>query len=336
MKKLCTILLCGLITILVTANSYRVNNQLTDNPSAGIYTTLQAAHDAASNGDTIMVEGSPLIYGDAFSCTKSLVIKGPGYFLDENNDISANKIAARFSNQFTLAEGSSGTVLMGIVHQFSYISVNTNNITFRRCQLELLATENGVSDLALSGCYFETASIYPNIGSNLVTNLIVTNCIIRGPINILTGSTGTFINNIFTSNIIFIPTGFVMKNNILFNTDNTSVTLPALDAAVSYNMSISDHFGTANNNKANVSATALFVGDATESTDGKWQLKAGSPAIGAGEPIGTTPVDCGAYGGLQPYILSGLPAGPVIYELNVSSYAKPDGKLPMTIKVKSW
>ena len=124
----------------------------------------------------------------------------------------------------------------------------------------------------------------------------------------------------------------VMKNNIIFTTEKPGINLPALDAAVSYNMSISDHFGTANNNKANVSATALFVGDATESTDGKWQLKAGSPALAAGEGG----VDCGAYGGPKPYILSGLPAGPVIYELNVSSYVRPDGKLPVTIKVKAW
>jgi len=140
------------------------------------------------------------------------------------------------------------------------------------------------------------------------------------------------VNNIFTATNIRIPTGFVMKNNIIFTTEKTGISLPALDAAVSYNTSISDHFGTANNNKANASATALFVGDATESTDGRWQLKAVSPAIGAGEGG----ADCGAFGGPNPYILSGLPVGPTIYELNVSSYVKPDGKLPMTIKVKSY
>jgi len=331
MKKIYTILICGMLAIPLMAVTYRVNNQLTVNPSAKIYTTLQAAHDAAVNGDTIMVEGSPLIYGDAFTCTKRLFIKGPGYFLDENPGISANKLAAKFNNQFILEDASSGTIIMGIVHQMSYMSVNSDNITFRRCHLQLLATDNGVSNLTLSGCYFEGGT-YPNIGSNLVTNLIVSNCIITGYVTILQGSTGTFTNNIFTSNSIIIPTGFVMKNNILFNTDKTFVTLPALDAAVSYNMSISDHFGTANNNKANVSATALFVGDATESTDGKWQFAAGSPALGAGEGG----IDCGAYGGPKPYILSGLPVGPVIYELNVGSYVRPDGKLPMTIKVKGW
>ena len=118
----------------------------------------------------------------------------------------------------------------------------------------------------------------------------------------------------------------------MFTTEKTGIFLPALDAAVSYNMSISDHFGIASNNKANVSSAALFVGDATESSDGRWKLKAGSPAIGAGEGG----VDCGAYGGPNPYILSGLPVGPTIYELNVSSYVTSSGNLPMTIKVKSW
>ncbi|HBE40043.1 MAG TPA: hypothetical protein DDW27_02345 [Bacteroidales bacterium] len=332
MKKICTIIICGMLAIPLMAVTYRVNNQLTANTSAKIYTDLQAAHNAAANGDTIMVEGSPLIYGDAFTCTKRLFIKGPGYFLDENPGISANKLAAQFTDQFNLDVGSSGTVIMGIVHQISYMNVNTDNITIRRCQIGLLPIKNGVSNLTISGCYFETTGIYPNIGSNLVTNLIVTNCIIINAVNLLSGCTGTFINNIFTSNSIFIPTGFVMKNNIMFTTEKTGISLPALDAAVSYNMSISDHFGTANNNKANVSATALFVGDATESTDGEWRLKAGSPALAAGEGG----ADCGAFGGPNPYILSGLPVGPVIYELNVSSYVKPDGKLPMTIKVKAW
>jgi hypothetical protein len=325
------LLLSGLLVIPAGAVHFRVNNQLTANPAAKIYTTLQAAHDAAANGDTIMVEGSPMIYGDVFTCTKKLFIKGPGYFLDENPGISANKLAAKFSNQFILQVGSSGTIIMGIVHQMSYMSVNTDNITFRRCHLQLLATDNGVSNLTISGCYFEGGT-YPNIGSNLVTNLIVSNCIITGYITILPGSTGIFLNNIFTSNSIQIPTGFVMKNNIIFTTDKTGTSLPALDAAVSYNISISDHFGTANNNKANVSAAELFVGDATESTDDRWRLKTASPALAAGEGG----VDCGAYGGPNPYILSGLPVGPVIYELNVSSYVSPDGKLPMTIKVKAW
>ena len=336
MKKVFLIILffCGIMTIPLLSQSfrtYRVNNMLTQNTAAKIYTTVQAAHDAAANGDTILVEGSPLDYG-RLVLTKRLVIKGPGYFLDENPGLSANKLPATIGHEIIFENGSSGSVLMGIVYASGfYLSVIADNITIRRCSLLYLATDNGTSNITISECYFKEG-YYNSIGSNLVNNLIVSNCIIKGSISLSTGSTGTFLNNIFTSQTIMIPTGFVMKNNIIFTTEKAGITLPALDAAVSYNMSIADHFGTANNNKANVSATALFVGDATESTDGRWQLKAGSPAIGGGEGG----IDCGAFGGPNPYILSGLPVGPTIYELNVSSYVTPDGKLPMTIKVKSY
>jgi len=331
MKKIYLFLICGLLTVPLLAITYRVNNQLTSNPSAKIYTTLQAAHDAAANGDTIMIDGSPEAYYDNFTVTKRLVIKGPGYFLDENPGISANKITVQISGQITFGSGSANSLLMGIVSPFNYVSIEVNNITIRRCNLVYVAINQSIQNTTITECYFPGAS-YNSIGANVVTNLIVSNCIIRGTISLQPGSTGTFLNNIFTAASVSIPTGFVMKNNIIFTTEKTGYSLPALDAAVTYNMSISDHFGTANNNKANVTESALFVGALTASTDGKWKLKAGSPAIGAGEGG----ADCGAFGGQQPYILSGLPVGPTIYELGVSSYVTPDGKLPMTIKVKSY
>jgi hypothetical protein len=66
------------------------------------------------------------------------------------------------------------------------------------------------------------------------------------------------------------------------------------------------------------------------STDGQWQLKTGSPAIGAG----LSGEDCGIFGGNTPYHLSGLPATPSIYLL--SSPAASNGPtLPVTISVKT-
>jgi hypothetical protein len=190
-----------------------------------------------------------------------------------------------------------------------------------------------MENITLSECIFfsEGSNVY--LSGPIVTNLVITNCMMTGSVNLQDGSTGVFLNNIFSNDFITIPTGFDMKNNILFTTGKDNVNLPLLpDPDVSYNISISDHFGTSNHNKANVSESSLFFGALTESTDGKWQLKNGSPAIGAGEGS----IDCGAFGGPQPYILSGVPAGPVIYELNVSSYSTPDNKLPVTIKVKSY
>ncbi len=330
MKKtiLLSVFLCGLFTVQITASTFRVNNKLTDNTSAKIYSTIQKAHDAAYNGDTIMIEGSAQSY-DGFTCTKKLVVKGPGYFLDENPGISANKLSAKSSTIY-FNSGSSGSVMMGI-EITSNIYINDDNITVRRCNLyaiQLYTSEN----ITVSECYLP--SLYGSIsGSGIVTNLMLLNNTINASVYLPANSTGAFLNNIFTYAWITIPTGFDMKNNILFFTEKDNIHLPMMpDPDVSYNLSLTDHFGTDNHNQANVAEGSLFLGPLTESTDGTWQLKAGSPATGAGEGG----IDCGAFGGPQPYILCGVPTGPVIYQLNVSSYSTTDNKLPVTIKVKSY
>ena len=78
-----------------------------------------------------------------------------------------------------------------------------------------------------------------------------------------------------------------------------------------YNASFPNN-GLANiNNQNSVGYAAIFT--YTGSDDGKFTLKASpSPARAAG----TAGVDCGIFGGTQPYILSGIPNAPTIYNLN--------------------
>jgi hypothetical protein len=332
MKKaiILIIFLNGLLAGTLMAGTYRVNNKLVNNPAAKIYSNLQDAHDAAYNGDTLMIEGSPDSYND-LTCIKRLIIKGPGYYLDENPGISANKLSSKVSSVI-FNVGSEGSLIMGV--QITYnLNISADNITIRRCTLGTNEYIGNNENITISECIFLYDSYNTYFSGAIVTNLVVTNNIIAQPVYIQGGSTGVFLNNVFSAESITIPTGFDMKNNILFTTAKDNVKLPLLpDPDVCYNISISDHFGTANHNQANVSESALFLGALTESTDGNWQLKEGSPAIGAGEGG----INCGAFGGPQPYILSGVPAGPVIYELNVSSYSTNDNKLPVTIKVKSY
>ncbi len=331
MKKtiLLSVFLCELLTVQLMASTFRVNNKLSDNASAKIYTTLQKAHDAAYNGDTLMVDGSSQSYSSSFTCTKRLVIKGPGYFLDENPGISANKLSAKIGSDIYFNIGSAGSQIIGIESGY-ILHINDDNITVRRCKL-LYGLQMYAENINISECYFVSSG--SSLYGSIVTNLVVANNIINIPVYFQEGSTGVFLNNIFTYSSITIPTGFDMKNNILFFTTKDNVSLPMMpDSDVSYNLSLTDHFGTDNHNKANVAEGSLFLGPLSESTDGTWQLNAGSPAIGAGEGG----INCGAFGGPQPYILCGVPTGPVIYQLNVSSYSTTDNKLPVTIKVKSY
>jgi hypothetical protein len=328
-----TMLLCSLLTIPLYATTFRVNNKVPDNAASKIYSTLDKAQLAASNGDTIMLDGSQDDYSGVFQCAKRLVIKGPGYFLDENPGISANKLAAKISNIYFM-DGSKGSVLIGVSFGSVQIYAGGDNITFRRCCLDQFYYTTSCENISFSECYFSVNSqnIVTASSWDIITNLVVMNCVLGGSVFINSG-TGVFLNNIFSHSFITIPTGFDMKNNIIFTTEKANVELPALpDIDICNNISISDHFGTANNNKANVAESSLFLGASTASTDGKWQLKTGSPAIGAG--VGG--IDCGAFGGPGPYILSGAPTGPVIYQLDVSSHSNAAGKLPVTIKVKSY
>jgi hypothetical protein len=69
----------------------------------------------------------------------------------------------------------------------------------------------------------------------------------------------------------------------------------------------------------------------TGSNDGIFQLKAGSPAIGAG--VGG--VDMGLFGGSDPYVLSGLPAIPAIWFISAPSSGSGASGLQVQIKAKS-
>ncbi len=81
------------------------------------------------------------------------------------------------------------------------------------------------------------------------------------------------------------------------------------------------------NNLINVDMSTVFA--ETGSTDGKWQIKPGGPADGSG----TNGTDMGIFGGNDPYVLSGIPPLPAIYEF----YGTNAGAInfPVQIKIKA-
>ena len=140
-----------------------------------------------------------------------------------------------------------------------------------------------VSDIRTSGGFV-------NLGNILISNNVV---------GLLNGSGGTIdVDNA------------VIKNNILTYTGGVVIFTPR-NNAYSYNISGNTAFGTANGNQQNIAPTAIFVGG-TASTDGAFQLRTGSPAIGTGE----SGADVGAYGGTIPYRIAGIPNVPSIYQYN--------------------
>ena len=80
--------------------------------------------------------------------------------------------------------------------------------------------------------------------------------------------------------------------------------------------------------------STVFVGyyaQGTYSNDGRYALKPGSPAIGAG----AGGIDCGMFGGTNPYKLSGMPRIPAFYKLTAPSNITSTNPYTITFSVRS-
>ncbi len=112
MKK--SILLCLLaFSFSASAQTIRRVNNNAGVTGVNVYTTIQAAHDAAVAGDIVYVEPSLSDYG-SLTATKRLTIIGNGYNLNENTNTSFDKKESKITS-FSFGIGSQNSVLMSIV-----------------------------------------------------------------------------------------------------------------------------------------------------------------------------------------------------------------------------
>jgi hypothetical protein len=299
-----------------------------------MYATLQAAHNAAASGDIIYIEGSGTFYTGA-TITKRLTIIGPGYLLAENYPNFADVRPAEFTfvtNDIIFNAGSEGSVIAGcsgFVNDLN-ININVSSITVTRnrsVKVNFNSVSAPLTGIVISKNYElrvsqsnSPVSISTVISNNYSINVELSN-----------NFSGVFSNNIINGNIDL--RNFSLSNNIFF-ADNASPLFTNctfsnnIDARAIVN---SNAFGTTNGNQANVDKTNLFVGTTGNSTDGQWKLKAGSPAIGAG--FGG--VDCGMFGGLDPYQLSGIASNeyPTITSFTTSGTGS--STTPLTVKIST-
>lgn len=307
------------------------------------FSTLQTAHDGAAPNDIILLQQGGN-YGSA-TFTKSLIIKGPGYYLNENNITDANQLSAGIGN-IVFNEGSQGSFISGI-DGANTITINIDNIVIDRCDIYNMGM-NGISNIIVRNCLIER-----NISSNaLNTQVLFQNCVFEYDSNC--SSTGCYVfyqasnwSNCEFSNNIFVDPSYsgvttstsaisfnycTFKNNIFLN-DYVSGGSESTNI-VENNVFVTTHSSIPTpSNITGADAASIFVGypeQGTNSPDARWQLAPNSPAIGAGED-GT---DCGIFGGDHPYVLSGIPALPIIYELNVPQDASPEG-LNVNLKAKT-
>ncbi len=309
-------------SLILNATVLRVNSAP---GSATSYTTAQAAHDAASANDTLYLESSSISYG-TMTCTKKLTIIGTGYFLGQNPQTQASPSAC-FIQQVYFNAGSEGSKITGVY--LNNIFLNTSDILVTRCYIYgnsaiYMNTSSPIGNIVITQNFIDAGYTYSTAisFSYPANNILISNNYIRGYISTSTNFFGIITNNVMDG--VFSAYNAVLKNNIMYNGGFNNYNCISFN-----NIGHNADFGTQNGNQSNVNMSTVFLGSTGNSSDGQWQLKPGSPAIGAGEGG----VDCGMFGGSLPYILSGMPNIPAIYYMNAPSI--PSNTINVSIKAKS-
>lgn len=309
------------------ATIHRVNNT----GIAADFTTLQAAHDAAAIGDTIHLESSPSSYG-ACTFTKQLVVIGPGWLLTTNTGLQANPASA-ITGALLFEAGCEGAVVSGLDVQGAS-SIRASNVRVERCRFSGggmdLSIVYPVGGLTISGVVVNGCNVANNLnvgfsGSTL-SDITISNTRVR-QFNFSTGgsATGEVLNCVAISmgtTALFGAPGMVFRNSIF----DGAVT-PA-GSAFENNLFSGNSVPATNGNQINVTMNAVFVGG---TGDAQYLLAFGSPAIGAG--VGGT--DCGLFGGLEPYKLSGIPPVPSIFTLGAATSTDQGTPLQVTISSRA-
>jgi hypothetical protein len=312
------------------------------------FNDLQAAIDDSrvAQGDILLVQGSPVNYGD-IDVTKRVTIMGPGYFLNENKETQTNLQSAQI-NSIVFKQGSDGSILQGMdirgnrplaepfygfyactIGQFTFgtfgINIEANRIVLISVQVSDNIVINKVKSFRVQQSYFSSIYNHPEAeGISIHNNIIV------GGINIYNA---LFLNNSFVSGGAFYCKKSIVRNSIIntqyiqkFGGCRGWAFLPdSSDIEINLFPSTYPIDGSSNFNTTDFG----FVG--VGSTDGIYQLKPNSIAVGSGNSGN----DLGHLSGLTPYKLSGISLHPNIFSVTMPQTATSGGGLKVEVKVRA-
>ncbi len=296
MKKILFMMVATSIAMAAQAKILRVSNV---EGSSALYKNINAAINAAEEGDTIMVDASPMTYGNV-SVTKRVVLLGPGYWLQENGIIQEGGETAEADMSIYV----DGVVIKGFTLGES-IYIHGARTVVNRCKVGKIELHNGANNCIIHQNYCEYIGPY-SLTDWKTSNHQITN-------NIMTGHNqyyiATMTNSLFAYNTCIGNVPSMMGDGKEYVSDctiehNVFIDTPAIDS--SNNME---------NNKV------LKTWPYTETMVDK-EVLAAAPNL-----------TDGAFAGDDPYILSGVPAGPVIQNLIVPTTVEKGSKMSVTIKV---
>jgi hypothetical protein len=374
-KQVTFLLLFLLVVSTVSATIRRVGYGAPIPAVTGLdYLSFQAAYEASNNFDTIQLYASTngsVSYSGTIS--KPIVILGPGYFTNSfyltgtqvPNANLTNMAGSMASCTFTIDLGSAGTIIKGL----NNLSINVidrvdslNNINISRCRnVNVSFTNSGkCNKWTIAQCYgvsISQSGYSPSfILDRTIDSLSIQNCVLASAIALNTSPVGSYTGNSFY-NCNFLSGASLALNNAIFTIQNcifenqsfTGVTNTTFKNNVTATAAAGNTITNTGLNSGNVFGTVLssiyagyptntLVGSVdTYSPDARFQLKAApNAAINAGLLPGTaTATNCGIYGGSNPYVLSGMPPIPAIYQLGAASTVITGSSYTLTFSIKS-
>ena len=337
---LVTAALLAMTVTTATAKSWRINNDANMKPD---FTDINAAMDSddVQPGDTLYLDAGCTITTNQ-KITKRVTVIGTGYFRPDAPHAHATISGElRIEAEYTKFESVSCS---------GQVYVYADNVTVERCKLSGRITLSNnpygyynARFATIRQCYIEA------FGSNAVTGVspgtmydscssfaTIENCILNN--SEISGLLSPTIKN----NVIFSYNDYplanmgnaIVMNNIFINRgDNTKMFNQVTGSTITNNVIVASEADfpayAANNLFVAEQGVLIWSG----SNDVKFQLAEDSPAKGYGI-LGGVAVDCGAFGGPNPYVLNGLPAGfPYYTESSVDTRSK-NGKVNVSLKIK--
>lgn len=302
MKRLLTLTAALVCMIAAQATVLRVNNiEGVDAP----YKTVDEALHAAESGDTIMLEGSPDSYGK-FTVKIPVTIIGPGYWLVKNG---------------IMAEGANEAYTQNIY-------VEAPNVTIHGIYMDYLH----IYDEYCVTTRCNTGGIYYHVSKG--NNSVISQCVIRGNI-VVDGATWNrtsghqITNNIFNADTQIenprVDISQLDNSYIGYNTFRGKLAFGSCSAtSAEYNIWSEDPSSSSSNSVGTNQVCSFGKQLTKDSTDKDFYEFEGTMNIRD---------TFGAFAGENPYVLSGIPTGPVITDIEMPTTLEAGSKLNVTLKV---
>jgi hypothetical protein len=338
MKKI-VFILCLLVIGLLHATIITVDNSPY---SMGDYTSIEAAHDAAVDGDEIHVYPSYIAY-PGITITKRLYIYGVGYEINDSPGETSIRTAS-ISGILTMHTGSEGSIVEGFDGHF-YCNIYYPDITIKRNNLRrisilndniagIIIIQNRITNSDNECIVFNDDNIEAFIIDNILLSTGITNTILFS--SGVDNNIAIIENNIISSDYYSIRS-FSNSSIIQFQNNIMISGATSFDGLVNYNLCHSSQFPDNGTNILNVDMNTVFE----DYTNNDYNLLQGSPAIDTGNPsavyndLDGTRNDMGVYGGPTPYIDTGMPGLPSIFYLQGPLIGSQQSGLDVIIKAKS-